>query len=66
MQNCRLFYITYSMKSRKKWRKNEPLHDSSDAVQKSLGIRGTSLTSLSEAQIFDAKLLAPLLKKLAD
>jgi len=34
-------------------------------VQKRLGIKETSLTSLSEAQVFDAKLLGPILKELA-
>jgi hypothetical protein len=36
-----------------------------EKIQQRLGIKETSLTSLSEAQIFDAKLLNPVLKELA-
>jgi len=43
---------------------NRDLHF--DQVKKSLGIKGTSLGSLSEASnVFDAELLAPILKDLA-
>jgi len=38
-----------------------------EKIQKRLGIKKTSLGSLSEAaQVFDAKLLSPLLKELAE
>ncbi|MBN1547692.1 MAG: IS4 family transposase [Syntrophaceae bacterium] len=37
-----------------------------EKIQKRLGIKETNLTSLSEAQVFDAKLLHPVLKELAN